>query len=191
MASDLEARKRKAAEGFCGRCGHHLHQHGTAVSLSGPGTTGGRCTGEDYSHGGLHIVRCTCPCFRLAYRNEVSDKQAETNRSRPGAYTFNAFPPGDYEGLLLVYAAVRVGDHAHVKVCSGRHVAAPHGGDGLSLGSKATLHYGYAGKLVLRWPEWVKLRDDLEPLEWVRIAEVECPTDKQAMAYLDGTVDPG
>jgi hypothetical protein len=169
-------RERLAEGGFCGRCGHHAHLHKEYR---------GRCTGGYSTHGGLHTKPCDCPSFQLAYRNEISAARGEANRQRPGAYTFNAFPPDDYEGLLLVVHAVRVGDHAHVKVESGRQVAKPKGGDGLSLGGRPTVHYGYAGKLVLRWSEWIKLRDDLELLEWTRIAEVECPTPEQARRYLD------
>lgn len=181
-------RKRLVEGGFCGRCGHHLRQH-VAVAAQWPegdrDATGGPCTGEDFTHGGMHVKRCECPRFRLAYRNVVSDEQAEANRTRAGAYTFNAFPPDDYEGLLLVVHTVRVGDHAHVKMESGRHVPSP------PTIQRPTLHYGFAGKVVLRWPEWVKLRDDLEAMDWVRIAEVECPTHDQALAYLDATAETG
>ncbi len=105
-------------------------------------------------------------------RNVVEPEQAERNRTEGiGGYTFNAFPPDDYEGLLLVVACVRLGDHAHLEVSSGRAGGAP--------GRPTTLHYGLAGRLILRWPEWLKFRELLDTAPWVRIAEVERPTKGQ------------
>jgi hypothetical protein len=109
-------------------------------------------------------------------RNVVSDEDAERGRTH-GGYTFNAFPPDDYEGLLLVVACVRLGDHAHLDVSSGR-------AGGAKIGWRpTTLHYGRAGRLILRWPEWLKLRELLDSAPWVRIAEVERPTDEQLREY--------
>lgn len=107
-------------------------------------------------------------------RNEVPAEDAQRNREgRAGGYTFNAFPPDDYMGILLVVACVRVGDHAHLDISSGRQNPA------LGLGRQPTLHASGAGQLCLRWPEWLKLRELLDSAPWVRIAEVENPTRGQ------------
>lgn len=112
-------------------------------------------------------------------RNEISDAQAEANRERYGALTFNAFPPDNYCGVILVFAAVRLGDHAHVEVQSGRWVPVP--GEGRF---RARAAVGLAGRFVLRWHEWLRLRDDLDRGTVYRIAEVEKPTDAQLDRYV-------
>jgi len=107
-------------------------------------------------------------------RNLITDEIAESNRSgkRPGGgYTFNAFPPDDYEGFVLVVACVRLGDHAHLDVESGRQVI---GGNG-----DAQIHRSRAGRLIFPWHEWLRVRGLLELVPWTRIAEVENPTPGQ------------
>jgi hypothetical protein len=106
-------------------------------------------------------------------RNVVDPATAEDNRTgRPGGYTFNAFIPSKYAGIGFTVACVRLGDHAHLDIFSGRHVTRFHGSD--------PAFGGRAGRLVLRWPVWIKLRDEvLEPHPFIRIAEVENPTQGQ------------
>jgi hypothetical protein len=100
----------------------------------------------------------------------VSDEQAELNRTS-GGYTFNAFPPDGYEGLVWVYGVLRIGDHAHLFVHTGRqHVQ----GDGTPR-----LSYGGAGHLIVKWPEWLLMRTELDAIPFVRIAEMERPTVDQ------------
>lgn len=107
----------------------------------------------------------------ITTRNEVSTDTAERNRTLPGGWhTFNAFPPDGYSGIMFVFAALRLGDHAHVEVQSGRWLHGPSGG---------TCNTGIAGRLILRWPEWIAMRDILDATTPWRIAEVENPTDKQ------------
>lgn len=113
-------------------------------------------------------------------RNLVSEETAERNRTIgiPGGATFNTFPPGDYEGVGFTFAAIRLGDHAHIEVESGRIVK---GYDDDVYNARYRM--GTAGKLVLRWHEWELLREILEPHENVRIGEVEKPTQGQAKRY--------
>jgi hypothetical protein len=108
-----------------------------------------------------------------ASRNLVEPETAERNRSDPpGGYTFNAYIPSEYAGIGFTVACVRLGDHAHLDIFSGRHVTRFHGSD--------PAFGGRAGRLVLRWHEWIKLRDEvLEPHPFIRIAEVENPTQSQ------------
>jgi hypothetical protein len=106
----------------------------------------------------------------LDTRNVVSDEQAEINRYR-GGYTFNAFPPDDYEGLVWVYGALRIGDHAHLVVHTGRQH--------IQRNDEPRISYGGAGHLIVKWPEWLLMRDALDAVPFVRIAEVERPTVEQ------------
>lgn len=117
---------------------------------------------------------CTRCYVRRVPRNEVSEAAAESAREFPGGWTFNAFPPPGYNGRMFVVAAVRLGDHAHVEVRSGRWVSGPSGG---------TPNVGLAGRLVLRWDEWLDLREVLEELTPWRIAEVENPRPEQLKRY--------
>lgn len=110
-------------------------------------------------------------------RSLVTPGTADHNRRRdpggppPGGCTFNAFPPEGYEGPILTFAAVRLGDHAHIEVRSGRwHINGPESARGIT---------GQAGKLVLRWHEWAHLRDALDAGSVYRIAEVENPNAEQ------------
>lgn len=107
-------------------------------------------------------------------RNEVTPETAEQNR-RGGGYTFNAFPPDSYEGTILTFAVLRIGDHAHVEVESGHWRSG-----GPSRPSHST---GGAGKLILRWREWEHLRAVLDAGSPYRIAEVESPTSAQIVRY--------
>jgi hypothetical protein len=104
-------------------------------------------------------------------RNLVSPEQAEANRGVPGAYTFNAYPPDDYDGIAFTLAVLRLGDHAHIEVNSGRAVPQPDG--------QQRLPRSRAGRLILRWHEWEVLRAILGTHDCIRIAEVERPTQEQ------------
>ncbi len=110
-------------------------------------------------------------------RNLVSPEQAAENRER-GGLTFNAMPPDGYIGVAFVFATIRLGDHAHVEVQSGRWHASK-----LST-REGMCSTGLAGRLVLRWHEWVALRDQLDQSTPHRIAEVEKPTRGQLDRYV-------
>lgn len=116
-------------------------------------------------------------------RNVVDAETAERNRTvgLPGGATFNTFPPPDYEGIGFTVAAVRIGDHAHIEVGSGRIVKGYDETDYTQI-----LRMGRVGKLVMAWHEWEELRAILEPHEQVRIAEVEKPTVGMAKRYAGG-----
>lgn len=118
----------------------------------------------------------TSHLHQLDSRNVITDHAAEINRTVYGGLTFNAYPPEDYNGIILIFAAVRLGDHAHVEVQSGRWLS-----ESLSGG---TANVGLAGRLVLRWHEWIALRDELDRATTHRIAEVEKPTSKQLDRYV-------
>ncbi len=103
--------------------------------------------------------------------NVVDPEYIETFRTEgEGRRTFNVLPPEDYEGTIMVFACVRLGEHAHVDVSSGEQVVQPAGAP------RAKWRYSGAGHLILRWPEWELMRDALVDLPWVRLAEVERPT---------------
>lgn len=104
----------------------------------------------------------------MSERQLVDAEAAEFNRTRGGAYTFNLFPPGDWDGFIFTVIVVRLGDHAHLDVRTGRSTSR---GEGVSGGE--------AGKLVMAWAHWLHLRGMLEHHPGVRIAEVECPTRGQ------------
>ena len=114
-------------------------------------------------------------------RNLITVEVAERNRSGlPGGYTFNAYPPSGFDGRVLVFACVRLGDHAHVEVYSGRSIpsASDYEGD--------HCWKGYAGHLVLRWPEWLLLREMSMMVAFTRVAEIENPTTEQVEWYVKG-----
>lgn len=115
-------------------------------------------------------------------RNVVDEETAQHNRTSPhrDGYTFNAFPPVDYEGTAFTFAVLRIGDHAHIKVGSGRHVP-PHPGQGRNWGQ---VHDGHAGRMILRWNEWLVMRETLDADPRYRIAEVENPSDGQIKFHL-------
>jgi hypothetical protein len=117
-------------------------------------------------------------------RNLISDKQTEANREFPGALTFNAFPPDDYDGVAFTVAAVRLGDHAHIEVESGRAIPQ-------SIDGPPHLTRGLAGRLIFRWHEWQVLRAVLDQHECFRIAEVERPTQGQLEHYITKNAAPG
>jgi hypothetical protein len=109
-------------------------------------------------------------------RNIVPDETAERNRANGlSGYTFNALVPVDYAGPALTFEAVRIGDHAHVHVSSGRAVPHPWPKDRITR--------GFAGKLVLAWPDWLLLREILDTDPRARIAEVEYPSPGVARRY--------
>jgi hypothetical protein len=103
-------------------------------------------------------------------RNRVAPETAARNREQgEGAYTFHAPISDDYEGIAFTVAALRIGDHAHLDVDSGRAV-----NSGQPLAPRVTR--GHAGRLILRWHEWEVFREILDAAECVHIAEVERPT---------------
>lgn len=109
-----------------------------------------------------------------ASRNEVPPEIAEVRRSEfPGLWTFHAPIRNDYFGNAMTVACVRLGDHAHIDIDTGRHNPSP------VDYKRGTVSRGYAGRLVMRWPEWEMFRALLDSAEWVEIAEVENPTQKQ------------
>lgn len=110
-------------------------------------------------------------------RSVVEPEQASANSERPGSYTFNAPVLNGYEGHTMTFGCVRIGDHAHIHVHSGRAALRRNGV------ADASMLTGFAGKLLLRWPEWILLRTilDADPRVW--IAEVECPTRAMAERY--------
>ncbi len=115
-----------------------------------------------------------------ATRNLVSHDQAEQNRST-GGLTFNAMPPVDYDGPMMVFAAIRLGDHAHVEVQSGRWLGTEPSHRDRNSGCA---NVGLAGRIVLRWHEWVVWRDVMDATTPYRIAEVERPTDAMLDRYV-------
>jgi hypothetical protein len=114
-------------------------------------------------------------CQQGVSRNLVAPETVEHNRIRPGALTFNAPSPNDFEGRQFTLATVRIGDHAHIDCYSGRQNALKDGQ------STPTQHRGYAGRLVMAWPDWALLRDSLATTELPQflIREVENPTKAQ------------
>lgn len=110
-------------------------------------------------------------------RNLVSPEQAEANREREGTYTFHAPIAREYEGVAVTVAAIRLGDHAHLDVESGRATAGPH------ARVQARPTRGHAGRLVLRWEEWLELRAALDASPFVHVCEVEAPTLGQVIRY--------
>lgn len=123
-------------------------------------------------------------------RNLVSDEQAEANRTvrLPGAYTFNAYPPKDYTGFVLCVATLRLGDHAHLDIDTGRQTSPPiHGDDdGPWADDRTNVSRSHAGRLVMRWDAWLKIREMLELVPWTRIAEVEKPNKGQLDYHAGG-----
>lgn len=112
-------------------------------------------------------------------RNVVAPETAERNASQPGGgYTFNALIPPEYAGVCFTVAALRLGDHAHLDIESGRAIPQP--------GYEGRPHYncGRAGRLILRWHEWEVLRALLDQHENVHIAEVQQPTKGQLDHHL-------
>jgi hypothetical protein len=116
----------------------------------------------------------------------VDDETTERNRTvgLPGGYTFHAvIDPKRVGKHGLTFAAVRVGDHAHVEVLSGR--IRRRGPDLSEAWDFVEPSYGGAGWLILRWPEWLTLRDTLDRgSPDVRVIEVEKPTAAQARRFL-------
>lgn len=119
-----------------------------------------------------------------ATRNLVSAENAAYGR-KVGGYTFNAMPPDDYDGMMMVFAAVRLGDHAHVEIQSGRWLGTGPSHRGTNEGSA---NVGLAGRIVLRWHEWIAWRDLMDITTPYRIAEVERPTQAMLDRYV--TVAP-
>lgn len=121
-------------------------------------------------------------------RNLIEDYIAEQNRDptneRLGGYTFNAFPPDDYEGIIFIVAALRLGDHAHLEWSSGRQVPVPNG-------RQPALNYGRAGRIILAWDDWLALRPTLDADERFRIAEVERPSQGQLDRHIDRPASMG
>ena len=111
-------------------------------------------------------------------RNLVDPIDWQRNRTEyRGRFTFNAPVEDGYEGISFTVAAIRLGDHAHIEITSGRHVYQYH-----AITTERGIQ-GRAGKLILKWNEWEVLRAILEPHENIHIAEVENPTLGQINRY--------
>lgn len=106
-------------------------------------------------------------------RNVVAPETAQRNREEGNGYTFHALIPDDFEGIAFSIAALRIGDHAHLDIDSGRAVNSGKP----QQGPRVTR--GHAGRLILRWHEWEVLREILDSADCVHIAEVERPTQGQ------------
>lgn len=117
-------------------------------------------------------------------RNIVEEATAERNRTNSlGAFTFHAPVPDDYAGIVLVVVALRLGDHAHLDCFSGRHVPMPD--DGMPV--EGRLCVGSAGRLVLRWHEWLLLREHFaREGAPIIVREVEGPTKGQLDIHVFG-----
>lgn len=116
-------------------------------------------------------------------RNVVAPETAEANREEGtnGSYTFNAPIPREYDGICIVIAALRLGDHAHLDIWSGRHIPARTDGQ-----FEGTRNVGHSGRLILRWDEWLMLRGILDDHEGVLIREVERATLGQLEYHAGG-----
>lgn len=114
-------------------------------------------------------------------RNLVSPATAETNRSRFASYTFNAMPPRDYDGPMMIFATIRLGDHAHIEIQSGNW----RGTDPMYRDTEeGNANVGLAGRVVMQWHQWVAWRDLMDETTPYRIAEVECPTRAMLDRYV-------
>ena len=114
-------------------------------------------------------------------RNTISEEGAEFARTSPlGFQTFKALIPDDYDGIALTVQCVRLGDHAHVVIDSGRHNSGP----------SHSVSRGYAGRLVLRWNEWLLLRGLFDSVPWAQLFEVENPTHAQLTYFERGGSEP-
>lgn len=107
-------------------------------------------------------------------RNVVTDEEAERNRTvREGGYTFHApVEPGTF-GPVIVFACVRLGDHAHIDIDTSVAVPTPFSDH------NPELRRGSAGHLIMAWPDWILFRSILANSPIVHIAEVENPTRGQ------------
>lgn len=110
---------------------------------------------------------------RKKTRNLVAPETADRNREgRAGGYTFHSPVSDGYEGIVYTVACLRLGDHAHLDIDTGR--AIPQARAYGRVGPLATR--GKAGRLIVRWEEWLLLRRLLDSSTFVHIAEVENPT---------------
>jgi hypothetical protein len=117
----------------------------------------------------------------MSSRNLITPEVAKRARVY-GGYTFNAMPPKDYDGPMMVFAAVRLGDHAHVEIESGRWLGPSVSHRGQESGAACV---GLAGRIVLRWHEWVAWRDNMDTTTPYRIADVERPTAAVLDRYMN------
>lgn len=117
-------------------------------------------------------------------RNLITDEIAANSRG-VGGLTFNAPIPFDYEGPAMTWAAVRIGDHAHITVESGN--AVPRRAELLREGNgfRERPYYvmGRAGQMILRWHEWQMLRVVLDASLMMHITDVEKPNSGQLARY--------
>ena len=141
--------------------------------------------------------------------NVIEPEIAERNADEEGGYTFNLFPPPGYQGPVFVFAVIGLGEHAHVFVETGtwtdtrplRYETAdgmehhcgtycehpgPNGVHAVEdrVGYRVLPNSARAGKLVMKWVDWVSLRGLLEGYPGMRIAEVRNATRKQLEYYL-------
>lgn len=83
----------------------------------------------------------------------------------PGSHTFLAPVTTDVIGeIAFSVQSAKLGDHAHIHIWSGRAVAGQYGPE---------VHGGKAGKLVLRWDEWLVLRELLDSSPRFQIREAD------------------
>lgn len=101
---------------------------------------------------------------------DLDGRERAGDRNMPGSQTFATPPPDDYEGRVVCFEVLRLGDHAHITVSTGRQHAK-------GASSRPTFHRGEAGKLVFGWEDWLHFRAMLDAgPEWVWVAEVQNPT---------------
>ncbi len=96
-----------------------------------------------------------------------------------GRLSFNLLPPEDYLGPVVVIAALRLGDHAHLEIMTGHQR--------INGNNEAQINYGKAGHLIMSWDAWLWWRDQLALNPWARIAETDCPTRSQLDHHLAGS----
>lgn len=120
----------------------------------------------------------------MSTRNLVEADQAAVNRDR-GGYTFNAFPPDGYVGPIMVFAAIRLGDHAHIEIQSGRWNDHQDLQRSSGTGNPSV---GLAGRIVMAWWQWEAWRDLMDTTTPYRIVEVERPSQGMLDRYV--TVAP-
>lgn len=116
-------------------------------------------------------------------RNLITPETIKANENgKQGGYTYHCLVDPSYTGIVITMACLRLGDHAHVAVYTGSQTAA-HDWKPWEASSQ---HRSKAGNLIMRWPEWVLLRNTLdETAPYCRIAEVENPTAEQLIYHED------
>lgn len=113
-------------------------------------------------------------------QEDLEERERAGDRQMPGAWTFATPPPDDYEGRVVCFEVVRLGDHAHIGISTGRQHAS-------GKASRPTFHRGTAGRIIVAWEDWLHWRAALDAgPEWMWVAEVENPTPAQLDRYTAG-----